>query len=97
MDSKTYEVEGRKIVVTDKFILDIIRKTEKLEMSPEEASEQLKKYLLSDESVDVGEYFRRISLWEKITTEFYISCRGRLTPINERYVEKHGLSGKLTI
>ena len=97
MDSRVYEIGGKKVVVTDKNILDIIQKTEKLEICSGEASEQLREYLLSDRSVSLSEYFRRVSLWEAITKEFCIPCRGRLTSINERYAEKHSLSGNLTI
>ncbi|HDM05682.1 MAG TPA: hypothetical protein ENG34_00195 [Candidatus Aenigmarchaeota archaeon] len=96
MDQRIYEISGKKVVITDQKILDIIKRSEQLEMGPKEASEQLKEYLLSDtSSLSVSECFERISLWEAITREFYTPSRGRLTPINERYVEKHGLSGKL--
>jgi hypothetical protein len=76
------------IEVTDKNILEIIRKAKTFEVSPREAEKQSSEYMLSDKSVPIGEYFRRVSLWEKITTEAY--------PLNEIYVEKHNLSGRLT-
>ncbi len=76
---------------------DIVRKVENLEMNPQEATERLKKYLLSDKSIDVSKFFERVSLWEAIVREFDKPCRSRLTSVNERYVEKYDLSGKLTI
>ena len=97
MNSITYRIGKRKIVVTDKYILNIVKKVENLEMNPYEATKKLEKYLLFDKSIEVGEFFERVSLWEAIVTEFDKLCRGRLTSINERYAEKHGLSGKLII
>lgn len=96
MKSKTYKIGKREVKVTDRKILDIVEKTENLEISPEEASEQLTEYLLSDHSIPLSEYCEKLNLWETIVLEFKTPCRGRLTSSNERYAIKHGLSGRLT-
>jgi hypothetical protein len=97
MNSRVYKIAGKEVTVTDKNILEIIEKTETFEISPREADEKLQKYLLSDKSVSLSEYFKRMNLWEAIVTEWEVPCRGRLDSVHEMYVEKHGLSGRLTI
>jgi len=97
MKSRTYVIGGKEVVIIDRNILDIVEKTENLEIGPAEATEQLRKYLLSDHSGLVSEYFGRIGLWEAITIEFDNSCRGRIDSLHEMYAKKHDLSGKLII
>lgn len=87
MNQRTYKIAGKEVKVTDKNILEIIEKTENFEISPEEASQRLQDYLLSNKSASIGEYFNKMNLWEAITVEWYNPCRGRLTPINERYAK----------
>mgnify|MGYP000745868062 CR=1 FL=1 len=46
MNSITYRIGRRKIVVTDRYILNIVKKVENLEMNPYEAIKKLEKYSL---------------------------------------------------
>jgi hypothetical protein len=81
----------------DKKILELKEKARKLEISPGEAEDGIRQRL--------GEYFPRnnftdvfakISALEKLTEGFFSSGGGMATPLNERYAQKHGLSGRLS-
>jgi hypothetical protein len=76
-----------RVEANDKNILEIMKRAKSLEISPREAEKKLGEYLLSDKSVPITEYFRRVGMWEKLSLE--------LAPFHEKYAEKHNLSGKL--
>ena len=97
MESRTYVIGEKEVVVTDKKILDIVERAENVDISPREASKMLSDYLLSDGSGSVSEYFERVRIWEAITKEFDTPRGSRSTSLHERYAEKHDLSGRLTI
>ena len=98
--SKLYKTVTKQVKITNPTIVDIVNKAERLEISPGQASNQLKEYLLGEECMKYltfGQYFENMSLWEKIVTDFHMPSKGRIDSLDEKYAEKHGLSGRFTM
>jgi hypothetical protein len=96
MKTKTFQRYGRKIEVNDPYILDIIEKTENLKMSSGETNNLLKDYLFSDKNTSLEKGLEKLDLWETIMLSFVNPRPGRFSSISEKYVEKHGLSERVS-
>jgi len=95
MESRTYKIGRKRVEVKDKYILEVLEKAERLEISPREAENKIRMHLLSNRNLEIGETFQKLNLLEKMTEGFYAPGRGRATPLVEKYAEKHKLSGRV--
>ena len=91
--ARTYRAYGKDIVVTDPYVLDVVERTERLEMSPGEARRLLKDYLIYHSPIGMREFCERLSLLGVIMSSFINTPPGRTMSVSERYAEKHDLTG----
>lgn len=94
MESRTYVIGGKDVKVTNKRILDIVKKAESLESLEKfhEAQQELHEYLLGEDCqnyLSLSQYMSNMSLWEAIAFQSFDS-------LTERYAIKFNLSGRFT-
>jgi hypothetical protein len=104
--SKLYQTVTKKVKITNPTIVNIVNKAEGLGISPYEAEEQLREYLIGEQTqlylsilepkVRNKVLSQNKELLEAIQRQFDSPTETRVDPLFERYVEAKGLSGRFT-